>query len=154
MYTKPGNYTLILTAIDKNGNTTTDTSWVWVQITNSAPQKPVITGPNVGKREIGYPFNFSAIDPDGGIVYYDIKWGDLTNTDWIGPYNSGEQFNKTHTWSLKLKFTIQVKAKDPYGAESDWSSFNISITDISLRIVFRLFYATVIIRNTGMYDLV
>jgi PKD repeat protein len=153
MYTKSGNYTLTLTVIDKNGNTTNDTSWVWVQITNSAPQKPVITGPNVGKKEIEYPFNFSSIDLDGSIVYYYIKWGDLSNTDWIGPYNSGEQINKTHTWSLKLKFTIQVKAKDPYGAESDWSSFNISITDISLRMVFRLFYATIIIQNTGMYDL-
>lgn len=152
-YTKPGNYSVTLTVTDKNNNITNDTSWAWVQTTNSAPEKPVVIGPNTGKREIGHTFKFSTVDPDDSIVYYYIDWGDLTNTGWIGPYESGEQFNKTHKWNLKMKFTIQVKAKDPYGAESDWTSFDIGLSDIWLRISFKLFFATIIVRNTGLYDL-
>ncbi len=50
-----------------------------------------------------------------------FDWGDTSNSGWIGPYNSGEIVNSSHSWTRKGNFNIKVKAKDIYGYQSDWS---------------------------------
>ena len=78
-------------------------------------------GPISGKARTEYTFTSSTSDPDGDHVYYLFNWGDGTNSGWLGPYVSGEECNATHVWDEQGNYEIKVKAKDEYGAESDWS---------------------------------
>jgi len=149
IYTKPGNYTITFTVTDTNNNITTDTTWAWIQKTNTPPSTPTLQGPMYGKRGISYTYDFTSTDPDGSIVYYTIRWGDGRSNDWFGPFNSGDHVNQSHVWDMKLPYTISVKAKDPYGAESEWTTLKVHMSDIWIRLTRRFIFATVIIRNSG-----
>jgi hypothetical protein len=95
--------------------------------TNRPPSAPTITGPAKGKVGVATEYNFTTTDPDGDEVSYFIDWGDGTNSSWIGPYSSGELINESHTWSKKGTYIIKAKAKDSYGAESDWKTFSVKM---------------------------
>jgi hypothetical protein len=60
-------------------------------------------------------------------VYYFIDWGDNTNSGWVGPYLSGDQITQSHTWSTKGTYTLEAKAKDIYGNESDWAILSVKM---------------------------
>jgi len=89
---------------------------------NTAPNKPETpTGPTSGKPGREYTFTTSTIDPDGDAVYYMWNWGDGNFSEW---FDTNEA---SYTWEQEAKFNISVRAKDIYGAESDWSdSFEFS----------------------------
>jgi len=88
---------------------------------------PTITGPAEGKVGVATDYNFKAIDPDGDEVFYFIDWGDTTNSGWIGPYASGEQITRSHTWSTKGAYTVKAKAMDIHGNESDWAQLQVKM---------------------------
>ena len=90
-------------------------------IGNRPPDTPTITGPTSGKAETEYEYNFTATDPDGDDVYYYIDWGDETFSDWFGSFPSGKAIADLHIWDEQGSYNISVKAKDIYGAESEWS---------------------------------
>jgi len=117
-YTNSGNYTVTLTVTDNTSNTTSDISWAWIQENNTPPNKPTIDGPINGNVKTSYPYVVSASDPDESNIWYYIDWGDNTNTDWIGPYDSGTEITRSHSWNKKGTYIIKVKAKDPYNSES------------------------------------
>jgi hypothetical protein len=94
---------------------------------NQPPNPPTITGPSEGKVGTAYGYNFTAIDPNGDEVFYFIDWGDTTNSGWIGPYASGEQITRSHTWSTKGAYTVKAKAMDIHGNESDWAQLQVKI---------------------------
>ena len=94
---------------------------------NNPPTKPQINGPNTGKTGSTYQYTFVSTDLDADSLYYYIDWGDDTITDWIGPYNTGEEVGLTHTWNNKGTYTIQAKSRDLY-EESDWSSMEVSVS--------------------------
>ena len=83
------------------------------------PQKP--TGPASGKVHIEYTYNATTTDPNNNQLYFQWNWGDGTTSDWFGPYKSGEITQAKHTWTKKGSYGITVRAKDIYGAESNWS---------------------------------
>lgn len=86
------------------------------------PIAPTINGPSRGKIGEEYEYAFATMDPDGDDdVYYYIDWGDGTQSDWLGPYESGEEVTASHTWTSRGSYEIKVKAKDVNGAESEWS---------------------------------
>jgi hypothetical protein len=88
---------------------------------NSPPNKPSTpTGPTSGKPGTVYTYSTSTTDPNNDQVSYQWDWGDGTTSSWLGPYASGATINTTYTWG-KGSYSIKVKAKDPYGAESPWS---------------------------------
>jgi hypothetical protein len=90
--------------------------------TNNPPNKPSRPfGPTSGKTDTLYTYQTVATDPDGDKVYYKWDWGGDITSDWLGPYDSDEFCYEAHSWSSKGSYEIQVKAKDEYGAESDWS---------------------------------
>ena len=93
----------------------------------SPPDKPTITGTTNGKAGTEYPFKISTKDPAGDDVYYCIDWDDGTDEICIGPYESVQEVNVTHTWTEKNTYTLRVKAKDEYGAESDWASIEVKM---------------------------
>jgi nitroreductase len=94
---------------------------------NHQPEIPDISGPDSGKAGTEYIYTFNTTDPDSDDIYYYIYWGDNTNSGWIGPYSSGETIQTNHTWSKKGTYVIRCKAKDIYGAESDWGTLSVSM---------------------------
>jgi len=89
------------------------------------PEKP--SGPTEGKPGIEYEFTTRTTDPDDEKVSYKWKWGDGTESEWLGPFESGEVVNAFHIWEEKGSYPIQVKAKDESDMESDWSD-SLTIT--------------------------
>lgn len=88
---------------------------------NLPPDKPYTpSGKTHGKPGEVIYYGFRADDPCEHDVYYMIDWGDNTTTEWIGPYESGERITESHSWTVGAYY-IKVKAKDEYGAESEWS---------------------------------
>ena len=105
---------------------------------NQPPSTPIITGPVEGKVVVATDYNFTAIDPDGYKVYYLIDWGDGTSSGWIGPYVSGDQITKSHTWSAKGTYTVIAMAKDIYGDKSDWGTLEVTMP-VSINLPFHQF---------------
>lgn len=68
-----------------------------------------------------YYYTSRSDDPDRDVIYYLFDWGDGTDSDWQGPYNSGDECNLPHSWTKKGSYEIKVKAKDMHDLESDWS---------------------------------
>ncbi len=95
--------------------------------TSLPPIPPTITGPAKGKVGVEIEYNFTTTDPDGDEVSYFVDWGDGTNSSWIGPYLSADEVTQTHTWSKRGIYTIKAKAKDIYGAESDWGTLSVTM---------------------------
>jgi len=83
------------------------------------PAKP--NGKTKGNVNDELIFSSSTTDPDGDQIYYNWYWGDDTYSGWIGPFNSGDIIETNHTWDKKGVYKVKIKAKDFYGAESDWS---------------------------------
>jgi len=91
-------------------------------ITNNPPNKPATpTGQTSGKPGTSYLYTTSTTDPDGDQVFYMWDWGDGNFSDWMGPSNSGATATATYSWASKGQYSIKVKARDTFGAESLWS---------------------------------
>lgn len=93
---------------------------------NAPPNTPTITGKASGKPGTSYDYKFTSLDLDNNMVFYYIDWGDGTNTDWIGLYESGETMTKNHNWS-EGTYTLKAKAKDIHGEESKWGSLEVTM---------------------------
>jgi hypothetical protein len=100
-----------------------------VKIGNNPPNAPTIDGQNSGKTGKKYDFIFNTTDPDNdSIAEYIINWGDGSAEEIIsGPFASGEEVTGSHSWTSPETFTIKAKAKDIYGAGSEWREFTINI---------------------------
>jgi hypothetical protein len=84
------------------------------------PEKP--NGPISGK--IGEEYTFSTVtnDPQNDQVLYLFDWGDGTDSDWLGPFNSGVNIYASHSWTDQKTYKIRVKAKDTNEFFSGWSN--------------------------------
>ncbi len=99
----------------------------------SKPEKP--QGPTRCRRLLKYTYTTSAVDPDGDCLHYGWDWtGDFevegwTDTEWMFNHPSGEEVSMSHRWFFVIfDHTVRVKAKDVYGAESEWSDpLNVSV---------------------------
>ena len=94
---------------------------------NDPPDKPTIEGTDSGIPFTNYTFTFKAIDPENANIFYYIEWGDGSNTDWFGPFISGQEINFTHNWSERGQYTIKSKVKDLHGAESEWATLEVTM---------------------------
>jgi outer membrane protein assembly factor BamB len=107
---------------------------------NQAPLPITIVGPTIGQVGSVYQFNITILDPDGDLVYCLLDWGDGNTSWWLGPFDSGVAFSASHAWSQPGTYEIKVKAKDSYGAESNWSEpMTITIVELTPAIVLGLF---------------
>ena len=128
IYTNPGTYIVNLTVTDSSDNFSSDITWAKIKESNNPPNKPSINGPTKGKPGIVYNYIFVTTDIDNDeFVYYYIDWDDNTNSGWIGPYTPGQEVTMSHSWNEKDTYTIKCKAKDNYGAESDWETLSVTI---------------------------
>ncbi|RLF51168.1 MAG: hypothetical protein DRN24_05395 [Thermoplasmata archaeon] len=122
-----GTYTIMVKAKDLYG---LESSWpgVLVVVISNPPNQPDRpSGATRGKPGVLYTYSSSVVDPDGDQVYYLFDWDDGTISGWLGPYDSGETVNASHSWSNRGSYSVKVKAKDVYGFESVWSE-PLSIT--------------------------
>ena len=101
------------------------------------PDRPV--GTIQGEKGIDYTYSSTTTDPQNNQIYFMFDWGDTSNSGWIGPYNSGEQVNSSHSWTRKGNFNVKVKAKDIHGHQSDWSD-PLSVTMPTDKIINILFF--------------
>jgi hypothetical protein len=104
---------------------------------NTPPEKPGRPyGQTYGK--IGVRYNYTsrgAVDPDGDQVFYKWDWGDGTMSKWLGPFDSGQEVEASHTWDYEGDYEVKVKAKDIHGDVSPWSD-PLSVTIPKNRKVF------------------
>jgi hypothetical protein len=100
----------------------TDIGWrAFLMTPLTQPETPVLTGPTVGIVGQSYEYSVVSTDPSNEDLYYEIDWGDNTTSEWLGPYASEQQVMVKHTWNKTGIYTMNAKAKDMYGVESDWS---------------------------------
>lgn len=141
IYNNADTYTVTFTVTDSIDDYDEDTTTAEItEQTNNPPNKPSITGPAKGKAGTNYDYKIKTTDPDGDEVWYYIEWGDGTDSGWQGPYLSNEERTFSHTWQSQNTYTIKVKAKDSSDAESEWTTFDVSMPKIkNLGIVLNLF---------------
>ncbi len=85
---------------------------------------PRLNGPTYMQANVEYEFNFSSIDPEGDSVYYKFFWDDNSESDWLGPFESGSIVSIKHTWNRSGSYNVKVKAKNENGSESDQMPHN------------------------------
>ena len=120
-------YLIRVSATDEFLNTGSDTSNSSFSINNHRNYPPEflqISGPSAGGNGILFNFTVNATDPEGDQIYYKWDWGDGNVTGWLGPFNSGEPFATSYAWASDGNYSIQVKAKDIGGGESNWSEIH------------------------------
>jgi len=111
-----------IVAWDNHSASTEGPVWTFSTMQNDPPATPgQPSGPIQGYRGEHYIYNTVTTDPEGDQVYYWFEWGDGENTDWVGPYPSGEAAYELYAWSETGVFEIRVKARDEYNGESNWS---------------------------------
>ena len=103
---------------------------------NNPPGIPDISGPNDGKIGKSYNYTFTSIDIDGDNISYYIIWGDGDVIPWTDFQLSGNSYLDSHTWTEVGDYVIKAKAKDIYGNESDWTEFEIKISNPRNKISF------------------
>ena len=90
--------------------------------TPGAPNKPSRpSGKAKGTPGNTYSYTSSTTDNEGDQIYYWFDWGDGSNSDWLGPYNSGDSITADHKWSSRGTYSVKVKAKDTEEHVSKWS---------------------------------
>jgi hypothetical protein len=94
---------------------------------NQAPVAPDINGPIKVNVNIETDYLIVTTDPDEDIVSYFVDWGDDTFHDWTEYSASGSEIILKHTWKEQGYYTIKLKAKDPFNAESNLSELEIEI---------------------------
>jgi hypothetical protein len=99
---------------------------------NNPPDSPsIFDGPSEGVVGEEYTFATHTFDPENDSIFYLFDWGDGTNSDWLGPFDSGQLCSAQHAWENPGNYSIAVKAKDIWGDETEWVyALNIRIFDI------------------------
>jgi PKD repeat protein len=124
-YFFPGIYSVKLKVTDNFGLTNNVSKEV--EVNNSPPSAPNISGPVKCIPKIKYKYTFMSTTPLNIDIYYYIDWGDNTVTDWIGPFASGQIVTINHTWNSKgSSYIIKSRAKDIENLTSPWSEYSVS----------------------------
>jgi len=128
VWPEPGEYHIKAKAMDIHG---AESEWSepFIFTNLNPPNPPVINGPSVGKPGTTYSYTFNLTDTDGDdIAEFTIKWGDGPDEIINGPFASGSSITADHSWTSQKTFNIKAKAKDFWGAESNWSEFEVIIS--------------------------
>jgi hypothetical protein len=129
-----------------------------IATTNEPPlAPPAPLGADTGKIGTTYTFQATTTDPEGDQIYYMFNWGDGTQSDWIGPFNSGTTGSADHAWEAAGTYNITAKAKDVNGGESGWSPAHtitiFSTPTIAIQnITGGMLHVKAVIKNTGVVD--
>jgi uncharacterized repeat protein (TIGR01451 family) len=152
---------VIVTAYEKNKPFEfSDNTYVRV-ISNFPPFPPDITGDTNGLEGDELTFRAVSLDNDGDSIYYMFDWDDGTYSDWLGPFNPGQEAQAKKIWDSAGNYNVRAKAKDSFlEEESDWSFYpvevNIEVPPVPfIDIVFKPGFGLTVcvdIKNTGEVD--
>ena len=95
---------------------------------NNPPDRPTVAGPTSVQVGEMYDYFFNCSDPEGDDLTFYIDWDDDLVDPSVGPASSEETIGKNHSWKLRGKKQIKVQAKDERGAESEWTSLEITVS--------------------------
>ena len=112
VYFESGIFNVTLTVIDNKGATGTDVFNVnIIQLPNIPPEKPVVTGPDIGHKDIVYEYTANSTDVDNNTISYIFNWGDgdIITTDYLP---KGIMTTQNHSWDTAGRYTIEVQATD------------------------------------------
>ena len=123
----PGQYMVKVKAKDNDNRESEWSQPLPVHIVNDPPEKPTLTGPSEGKTGNVYWFNVTTSDPQGDEIYFLFDWYTEVETEWRGPYESGEMCSATHVFHEDGSYVVKVKAKDSFGDESEWARLQIEM---------------------------
>jgi nitroreductase len=107
---------------------------------NTPPGDPDISGPIDGKIGILYNYTFTSTDLDGDNVSYYVRWGDGDIVSWTDFQMSGSSYLDSHKWTDIGNYVIKAKAKDIYGEESNWTEFEIKISNPRNKVSFNYLF--------------
>ena len=128
-YDSPGSYQVILKIWNNQGGQRETSKNITIDETINAPPEKISLSPKSSAPKytyLNYMFYASSTDPEGNNITYKIDWGD--NNTGSTPYKQSGFTAKTHhAWNRSGNYTISIKAIDELGAESNWSSINITI---------------------------
>jgi C1A family cysteine protease len=130
-YTTPGEYTVILTVTDDNDNSYYDKTTAWIQETNQPPNNPILEAPVEVESGEYCIINATLFDPDTPIVYIYWEGFGLDPGMWSDRILSRDQkitIGQLLSPDEQGEYTVRMKSKDPYGAESDWSEIIITVS--------------------------
>ncbi len=151
-----GDFEITAKAKDTNGF---ESEWSskQIRIGNEPPEVPLITGETNGEAGVEYEYTIISADPEDDNLFYDIQWGDGSEINDFGPYESGSELRMIHSWN-KGSYTIKARVCDVFGACSDWGELKISMPKydfFNLNInKFRLFFEIIlnITENLNFYQ--
>ncbi len=131
-WTELGTYPVSVKARDIWGAGSPISEPLTVVVTdNTPPFDPTITGPGQIKPKVAQTYTVNAVDEFDHDVTFDIDWGDGNGIAGLGPYQSGETVELTHTWAKKGAYKVKVMATDQFGMESNWTYLDITCpTDV------------------------
>jgi hypothetical protein len=123
-----GKYNLLMEPEDTSGPAEVVCIYVQ-QAYNSPPSKPLTPfgGALLMERDVVYEFSTTTTDPEAQQVWYMWSWGDNIFYFWDGPYPSGQTHTKSHYWEKDGTYEVKVKAKDEFGAVSEWSDPRVCV---------------------------
>jgi outer membrane protein assembly factor BamB len=93
---------------------------------NTPPNSPTISGSTEGVAGKEYYYMFPISDPDNNPVQVFIDWGDGTN-EWSYESITGYPIRMSHTWENQGTYFIKAKARDSIGAESNWTTLEVTM---------------------------
>ncbi len=118
----PGLYSIEVHVTDSIGTVENQVATISVVEENLAPLKPIRPNGTInGRGGKEYIYMSNAIDPNDDEIYYLWDFGDGTDVEWVGPFESGHQVSISHAWSDEGEYVVRLKAKDEQGFESEWS---------------------------------
>jgi hypothetical protein len=106
------------------------------------PEPPQITGPQYGKINVEYEYNFVSTHPEGDDLTYIIDWGDGSDIEEHGWYPSGEKITVKHAWCEEGTYTIKAKAREIGGLESSWAYYHVAMP--KNKMMYNLFLLNII----------
>jgi hypothetical protein len=104
---------------------------VAVTVTNQGPNIPTIDGPTTGMVGTSYTFGFTATDPDGDQIAYEVDW----NNDGVvdsrvpssGLVNSNTRLTNPYTWGAAGTYTFQARTVDSGTLRSGWAAYGVTV---------------------------
>ena len=127
-WTELGDYEIKAVAKDINGVQSNWSEPASISIVeNEPPAKVTIDGPSWGLGGKEYEYTFISTDADEHDIYYRVEWDDGQDTDWLGPYSSGEQIILNHSWKQKGDYWIKAWAIDTLEGKSTQANFKLTI---------------------------
>lgn len=126
VFDSKGDYNVELTLTDELGYV--DSKSIYVNIKeNIKPDKPDRPrGSTKCKAGSTATYYSSTTDSEEDPLYYRWDFGDGTYSNWLGPYESGEEISVSHKWITEGSYGVKLKAVDDPNGDGDFTDGKVS----------------------------